>query len=448
MVRGRGRPSQSRALAAWMNGILVGEWRIPRGAPMEFRYAPSWLNNAEVRRPLSLSLPLPLEDTPLRGVAVEHYFDNLLPDNGAIRLRLQSRFKTTSQSAFDLLTAIGRDCVGALQLLPTGQVPTHLTEIDATPLTDDQVADALVGTVTPSRTMARIADLDDGFRISIAGAQEKTAFLRHDGQWCLPHGTTPTTHIFKLPLGIVGNMGADLRTSVENEWLCMQLLDELGISVAKSEIRTFRDQKVLVVERFDRLLADERYWLRLPQEDFCQVFGLPSELKYQKDGGPGILDIARVLQNSLTADQDIDAFLRAQIVFALLAATDGHAKNFSLFLRAGGGYQLTPIYDVLSAWPIVGPDARQLAYPKVTLAMAWRGKSTHYRLKDVERRHFIETAKRCGYGDRIEATLAQLAHSVPGAIDAVSHKLPEGFPGDVFTSITDGMTRTLKKLTG
>ena len=83
MVRGRGRPSQSRALAAWMNGILVGEWRIPRGAPMEFHYAPSWLNNAELRRPLSLSLPLPQEDTPLRGVAVEHYFDNLFHHKGA-----------------------------------------------------------------------------------------------------------------------------------------------------------------------------------------------------------------------------------------------------------------------------------------------------------------------------------------------------------------------------
>ena len=446
MVAGRGRPSQSRALAAWMNGFLVGEWRIPRSAPMEFCYDQSWLDNTESRRPLSLSLPLPLENVPLRGAAVEHYFDNLLPDNGAIRLRLQSRFNTRNQGAFDLLTAIGRDCVGALQLLPTGVFPTNITEINATPLTDDRVADALVGTVTPSRTMAHIADFDDEFRVSIAGAQEKTAFLLHNGQWCLPHGATPTTHIFKLPLGIVGNMGADLRTSVENEWLCMRLLDKLGIPVARSEIKVFRDQKALVVERFDRLLADEGYWLRLPQEDFCQVFGLPSELKYQKDGGPGMLEIAKVLQNSLAPDKDIDTFLRAQIVFTLLAATDGHAKNFSLFLRAGGSYQLTPIYDVLSAWPIIGAGARQLAYQKATLAMAWKGKSTHYRLKEVEHRHFVATARRCGYGDRIEATLAKLAQAVPGAIDAVSRELPADFPGDVFTSITVGMTRMLNKL--
>ena len=160
-----------------------------------------------------------------------------------------------------------------------------------------------------------------------------------------------------------------------------------------------------------------------------------------------MLEIAKVLQNSLTPDKDIDTFFRAQVVFTLLAATDGHAKNFSLFLRAGGGYQLTPIYDVLSAWPIIGVGARQLAYQKATLAMAWKGKSTHYRLKEVEHRHFVETARRCGYGDRIEATLAKLAQTLPPAIDAVGRELPADFPADVFSSITDGMTRMLNKLT-
>ena len=109
-----GRRSHTRALNAWMNGILIGEWRIlPHGA-MEFQYAQTWLDNRVARRPLSLSLPLPIEDMPLRGPAVANYFDNLLPDSAAIRRRLQSRFHTESQEAFDLLAAIGRDCVGAV----------------------------------------------------------------------------------------------------------------------------------------------------------------------------------------------------------------------------------------------------------------------------------------------------------------------------------------------
>ncbi len=47
---------------------------------------------------------------------------------------------------------------------------------------------------------------------------------------------------------------------------------------------------------------------------------------------------------------DVRAFVLSQLAFWLLAAIDGHAKNFSLFRRRDG-YLLAPLYDVLSAWP-------------------------------------------------------------------------------------------------
>ncbi|KIC07557.1 hypothetical protein RA19_23665 [Leisingera sp. ANG-M1] len=37
-------------------------------------------------------------------------------------------------------------------------------------------------------------DEEDNFRISIVGAQEKTALLRHDGACSRLSGLTPTTH--------------------------------------------------------------------------------------------------------------------------------------------------------------------------------------------------------------------------------------------------------------
>ena len=195
-----GRRSHTRALNVWMNGILVGEWRVLRDGAMELQYAETWLNDRVARRPLSLSLPLPMEDTPLRGPAVASYFDNLLPDSEAIRRRLQSRFHTESQGAFDLLAAIGRDCVGAVQLLPLGEEPAAVTKTQVVPLNGDEVERKLVQAVTPMGFAAQ--DDDDDFRISIAGAQEKTAFTWHQGSWCRALGATPTTHIFKLPLGI------------------------------------------------------------------------------------------------------------------------------------------------------------------------------------------------------------------------------------------------------
>jgi len=148
----------------------------------------------------------------------------------------------------------------------------HLTETDVERILQNVTAEPGLGA----------ADSEEEFRISIAGAQEKTALLRIGKQWLRPHDATPTTHILKLPLGIVGGRQLDLSHSVENEWLCAQILAALGLPVAETEMAIFGQQKALVVERFDRAWMDEGKWIaRLPQEDFCQMLGYPSDKKYE-----------------------------------------------------------------------------------------------------------------------------------------------------------------------
>lgn len=178
--------------------------------------------------------------------------------------------------------------------------------------------------------------VEQEFRLSIAGAQEKTAVLRHDGQWCRPLGATPTTHILKPPIGVVPHWQYDLSESVANEWLCARLLAELGFAVADSSIETFGARQVLCVERFDRAWTAQGWIARLPQEDFCQVRGIASANKYETHGGPGMLQCLRVLQHGSAPARDSARFVMAQLAFWLLAATDGHAKNFSVFLQPGG----------------------------------------------------------------------------------------------------------------
>lgn len=186
-----------------MNGEQVGEWRRSPGSGQEFVYAESWLKSSAAR-PISLSLPL--HSQPSRK-GVEEFFDNLLPDNRAIRERIQRRFGTSSTSAFDLLQEIGRDCVGALQLLPEGHAPENVRKITGERLTSGGVAKILAGALNPA--FGRGEQADDVFRISLAGAQEKTALLWHKKAWHRPTGSTPTTHILKLPIG--GNpQGIDL----------------------------------------------------------------------------------------------------------------------------------------------------------------------------------------------------------------------------------------------
>lgn len=439
-----GRRAHGRALNVWANSKLMGQWRMPARGPAEFQYDATWVASPEAR-PLSLSLPITLDDLPLKGEAVEFYFDNLLPDSEAMRKRLQSRFHTLSRDAFDLLQAIGRDCAGAVQLLPENEVPEDVFSIQVEPLSEAGVEKILLSAVSAAPGTAW--EEGEDFRISIAGAQEKTALTWHAGQWCRPLGATPTTHIFKLPLGLVGHHRADMRTSVENEWLCAEILRAYGLPVARCEIGHFGTQKALVVERFDRRLAESgKYWLRLPQEDFCQATATPPSAKYQADGGPGLIDIARILHGSEARDADLATLLRAQLLFWMLAATDGHAKNFSLHLLAGGGYRLTPLYDVLSVWPIVGHGPRQLDWHKLKLSMALRGTRTHYRISEIQRRHFNATAQQCGLGPDMETLIEDTLAKTPQVIAQVEAKLPEGFPGDVFASITRGLKESATRL--
>jgi serine/threonine-protein kinase HipA len=439
-----GRKSRARALSVWVNGRLAGEWRIPARGDTEFQYDSTWVESEE-GRPLSLSLPFSLDRGSIKGRPVEYYFDNLLPDADPIRKRLQDRFHTGSRNAFDLLAAIGRDCVGAVQLFPPDEQPASVHAIDAVPLSEAEVERALIRTVAPPSLAAQPED--DDLRISIAGAQEKTAFLHHDGKWCRPLGATPTTHIFKLPLGLVGGMQADMRTSVENEWLCARILRAYGMPVARCEIGRFGSQKALVVERFDRQLhSSGKYWLRLVQEDFCQATATPSSLKYERDGGPGLPDIARILRGSVNRDDDLTRLLKAQLLFWMLAATDGHAKNFSIRILSQGRFQLTPLYDVLSIWPIMGGGPNKISWHNGRLAMSVRGRNKHYLLKDVRRRHFNAMAAQCGLGETAEPLIKDILAATPAVAESVQKDLPEGFPQHVLDAILKGLMKSAERL--
>jgi serine/threonine-protein kinase HipA len=427
-----------------VNGALAGEWRIPARGETQFQYDPSWVASEE-GRPLSLSLPFSLDRGSIKGRPVECYFDNLLPDADLIRKRVQDRFHTDSRDAFDLLAAIGRDCVGAVQLLPAGEHPKDVRTIDAAPLSDADVERILIQTVAPASIVAHPAD--DDFRIAIAGAQEKTAFLQHDGKWCRPLGATPTTHIFKLPLGLVGGMQADMRASVENEWLCARILRAYGLPVADCDIGRFGSQKVLAVKRFDRQLhSSGKYWLRLVQEDFCQATATPSSMKYESDRGPGLLDLARILRGSVNRDADLACLIKAQILFWMLAATDGHAKNFSIRILSEGRFQLTPLYDVLSTWPVMGEGPRRISWHNARLAMSVPGKSKHYLLKDIQRRHFNAMAVKCGIGESAEPLIQDILAATPAVIASVQNDLPERFPQNVLDAILRGLRKSVQQL--
>jgi serine/threonine-protein kinase HipA len=217
-----------------------------------------------------------------------------------------------------------------------------------------------------------------------------------------------------------------------------------SLPTADVEIADFGEHRALVVTRFDRLWAQGGRLLRLPQEDMCQALSTPPAIKYESDGGPGIEKILRLLSVADDPAADQSAFLKANIWFWLLDATDGHAKNFSVFLRPGGRYRMTPLYDVLSAQPTL--DAGQVRHNQFKLSMAV-GDRRNYVMESIAPRHFIQTAGRASVGEQIVQTIFEdLQQGVPAALDAVEANLTPDFPADLFQSVTNGISRRLNRL--
>lgn len=425
-----GRRSHSQTLGLWANGERVGRWTLTARGGMELQYDPAWLSSA-AGRPLSLWLPFSFNNEPLTSPAVAHYFEGLLPDSDAIRRRAAARFKTGSTEAFDLLAAIGRDCTGALQLVPEDQEPTGVDRIGGVALDEEAIERHLLETVS-AESFGVGRDPDDDFRMSLAGAQEKDAFLWWGGRWLKPRGATPTTHIFKLPLGQVGGRRADVSTSVDNEWLCLRVMAAYGLPAARAAIARFGDQRVLVVERLDRTVSRDGARLqRLLQEDFCQATGTSPHAKYESEGGPGWMQLFTLTQQSVAAEQDLRTLMAAQILFWMLRAPDGHAKNFSIQLLAGpaGRFRLVPLYDVMSACPVIGEAPNQWAARDLKMAMALMGKSRHCHFEAIQRRHFDSTARKLGHGESAEPLLIEIIERTPAVVEQLLGELPAGFSG-------------------
>jgi len=419
------RRRKSGRLNVFLNSRHVGQLNHESSGAIDFRYDPTWLTWEHT---LPVSLSLPLRENRYIGAPVSAVFDNLLPDNASIRRKVAERVGADGVDAFSLLAALGRDCVGALQFLPDGHEPGPAGVIEGNPINDAEIADMLDNLPRSPLGIER----DEDFRISIAGAQEKTALLRTRGRWEKPIGTTPTTHILKPQIGQLPN-GIDLSNSVENEYLCLTLTKALDLPSANVEMATFGKKRVLIVERFDRLLTKDKRLLRVPQEDCCQALSVPWTAKYENEGGPGAQQILRLLAGSDEAAIDRRHFLKALIVFWLLGATDGHAKNFSVFLSSGGGYRMTPLYDIVSAQPSL--DAGQIRRNQMKLAMAV-GDRRHYAVATIDGRHFIQSAGKAGLGGKVALdVIDNLIETGPTALERVLTGLPNDFPGAVAASV-------------
>lgn len=378
-----GRKKTAKGLKVYLNGANIGILKKDASGLISFNYSEEWIQDG-----FAISQSLPIQEQEYKGEIVSRYFDNLLPDNDNIKKLVAQKFGAESTRPFDLLEVVGRDCVGALSFISEDSEEPQIFEMNYTKLTAKRIANKIrgLGSSTP------LGMEEDDFRLSIAGAQEKTALLKVGKTWCEPHGQTPTTHIIKTPIGALG-MDLKFDDSVDNEWASLFIMEKFGFKTCKTSIENFEDQRVLVVERFDRRWLKEDgkdVILRIPQEDMCQALGVSPYKKYQNDGGPSIVNISKFLAASQEGNDRFE-FFKGIMVFDLLFATDGHAKNFSISLNQNG-FKMTPYYDVMSGYFLHAREKRGIQ--KLKLAMSV-GNSNHYNFDKIVKRHYQETANKC-----------------------------------------------------
>ena len=108
-------------------------------------------------------------------------------------------------------------------------------------------------------------------------------------------------------------------------------------------------------------------------------------------------------------------------------------------------YEMTPLYDVLSAYPLLGNGANQLAPHDAKLAMAVRGKNTHWHMGRIMRRHWNAMARRCGLRISAEELIESIIEKTPRVVAAIEHSLPHDFPAVVAEPTLSGLISRMEQ---
>lgn len=399
----------SRTLDVYLHDHLAGTLNQDDDGQLSFAYKVDYLNDDSP----GISVSLPPREEPYPDRAARPYFAGLLPDERARRL-LASALGVSEGNAFGLLEIIGGESAGALSLVPSGEPLPDYEDIPLAPLPNDALAEIL------GRLRARpLLGGELGVRLSLAGAQDKIAVCLLDGQIALAKGGRPTSHILKPSI-----MG--LEGTVENEVFCMRLATRMGLPAPQVSLGKAGKTGYFLVERYDRRIIDGKAAMRLHQEDFCQALGVPPELKYESEGGPGTETGQSLIQDHASRPAaDRITFQRMLIFHYLVGNADAHGKNYAL-LYNGRAPDLAPLYDVVCT----------AAYPNLAkpLAMTLGGRN----LADtIQLRHWLTLVPDTKPAQRLLTNeLAKMAEKIGSEADQLLEELrADEIDHPIFSSI-------------
>jgi serine/threonine-protein kinase HipA len=318
---------------------IIGKLSSDERGAIRFTYAEPYASRDDA---LALSLALPIAASTFDDFATRAYFDNLLQERDTARADIIARYRLSNDDIVGILFHLGRDCAGAVSVLPEGSPPTKVPGMlgqDYRPYSDQEVVDIVEALYRRQPLPEELADPSP-----LAGVQSKIAVtVLQDGRFAESMNGAPTTHILKVPQ-------ERHERDAEREHAAMTLSTDLGFETARTRLLDINSIPVLLVERFDRRIEGERV-VRVHQEDFCQALGLPARHKYQRPergaDGYNVAAIRNILDRTADPAGERLTFLHATLFDIQIGNVDGHAKNFALFHLPGGRMMTTPRYDVM-----------------------------------------------------------------------------------------------------
>ena len=129
----------------------------------------------------------------------------------------------------------------------------------------------------------------------------------------------------------------------------------------------------------------------------------------------------------------------------LFRSIDGHAKNFSIYLLPGGGFRMTPLYDVMSAYPLIAK--KELHTKQMKMAMSIDSKNKHYYWQEIIKRHWSALARKPRFPEtELPTVFQELLDNMDDVINRVVSSLPDDFPPSVSQPVFDGVLAGRAKL--
>ena len=292
----------------------------------DFKSVMTYVPEAAPENLVSLTMPVRTESYPWDD-ELHPIFRMNLPEGYLLQILQEEFGPIVGASPIALLSVIGRNMVGRMQVAPPGAALNEPAKpIEVAKLLKGDNSEEAFSRLVREHAKSGVSGVLPKFLDTEAQRRQQKGFGPHKRATLFTH-----QHIIK-------GSSPRLPFATANEHLCMQVAAKVTHS-AKTELS--QDGNVLVVHRFD---VDENGKSFRAMEDFCALLGLRPQNKYETTWER----IAKAVRDHVNGRYQYETFQKLSSILLMTFAlknADCHSKNLALLYTSREDARLAPVYD-------------------------------------------------------------------------------------------------------